>query len=370
MNIAFYWMTMGAYHFARMQAIAALKATSSLKVWESTDLDDHEWVRQDSENGYSVASLFHREMLNNSLVGKAALRLRKRITEGKTDIFVNGAGYFHPLTLLPLLKLKRRQGSKIILWSESTSFDNEPSGFRSFVKKQLVKVYDGAIVAGPVHKEHLLELGMNENSIAVVGNVVDNAFFSTDKPASQRRGFLFVGRLLDIKNVARLIRAYASYRRKCEATAIEPEELVIVGDGPEGPNIRRMAKELRMNGIRLTGSLQVDQVKKEYDQAGAFILPSISEPWGLVVNEAMASGLPVLVSSKCGCAPDLVEEGKNGYIFDPLKEEEIAAAMYRISSEPDKRDAFGKHSLTVIERFSPAAYAERCGTFFESLLNG
>ncbi|MEQ1934042.1 MAG: glycosyltransferase, partial [Fimbriimonadaceae bacterium] len=78
-----------------------------------------------------------------------------------------------------------------------------------------------------------------------------------------------------------------------------------------------------------------------------------------VVNEAMASGLPILASNRCGCAEDLICDGENGFLFSPLDAGEIADCMFRVSSAPNLAQAFGERSASLIEEYSPAKFAER-----------
>jgi glycosyltransferase involved in cell wall biosynthesis len=95
-----------------------------------------------------------------------------------------------------------------------------------------------------------------------------------------------------------------------------------------------------------------------YAHAGAFILPSTSDQWGLVVNEAMASGLPVLVSSRCGCAPDLVAEGRNGFTWDPADAAALTGLLERVSRlHPREREELGQRSQEMIAAFSPGSFA-------------
>src|SRR5206468_3929765 len=116
------------------------------------------------------------------------------------------------------------------------------------------------------------------------------------------------------KNLSRLIRAYHLYR---EQDTVEPWDLVLVGGGPEEISLRRQVNESALKGVWFAGTRQIDDLPIYYALAKCFVLPSVSEPWGLVVNEAMASGLPVLVSDRCGSA-ELVQNGNNGFVFDPL----------------------------------------------------
>jgi glycosyltransferase involved in cell wall biosynthesis len=89
------------------------------------------------------------------------------------------------------------------------------------------------------------------------------------------------------------------------------------------------------------------------------VLPSVSDQWGLVVNEAMAAGLPVLVSSRCGCAPDLVCEGGNGFAFDPENIEALAGRLAQVAGlDQARRAAMGRRSREMIKSFSPEAFAQ------------
>jgi glycosyltransferase involved in cell wall biosynthesis len=103
--------------------------------------------------------------------------------------------------------------------------------------------------------------------------------------------------------------------------------------------------------------------------AGAFVHASTTEQWGLVVNEAMASGLPVLVSNRCGCAPDLVEEGRNGFLFDPYDVSGLADAMYSMAAERTDRVEMGLASQEIIAQWSPQNFAENLARAAERALH-
>ena len=109
--------------------------------------------------------------------------------------------------------------------------------------------------------------------------------------------------------------------------------------------------------MHLPGFKQYDELPVYYGLASAFVHASTTEQWGLVVNEAMASGLPVLVSNRCGCATDLVQEGRNGFTFDPSNVEQLAQLMLKISAfQPFKLSEFGDASRQIISGFDVAAF--------------
>jgi glycosyltransferase involved in cell wall biosynthesis len=112
------------------------------------------------------------------------------------------------------------------------------------------------------------------------------------------------------------------------------------------------------NRVITPGFVQYPELPTYYGLAEAFVLPSTTEQWGLVVNEAMAAGLPVLVSNRCGCAADLVHEGRNGYTFDPYDVDELAGLLVRISSDDCSRKAMGEAGKEIISSWSPDTFAK------------
>ncbi len=110
--------------------------------------------------------------------------------------------------------------------------------------------------------------------------------------------------------------------------------------------------------VHFTGLKSAAELPQYYAFAGCFVLPSTSEPWGLVANEAMAAGLPLIVSRCCGCAEDLLLEGENGCSFDPAIPGDLTTCLTAVSAlESDSLLDMGCRSEEIISRFSPAAWA-------------
>jgi glycosyltransferase involved in cell wall biosynthesis len=173
------------------------------------------------------------------------------------------------------------------------------------------------------------------------------------------RYFLASKRFIPKKNLRRVIEAFALFRTKAGA---DGWHLVILGDGPLEPEVRHWCQELGVTeSVHLQGFRQYDETPTYYGLAGAFIHASTTEQWGLVVNEAMAAGLPVLVSKRCGCATDLVKSGVNGFCFDPENVSEIAGLMWTLAFQTDL-SAFGAASRRIISSWST-------DTFGRSLLS-
>jgi glycosyltransferase involved in cell wall biosynthesis len=133
---------------------------------------------------------------------------------------------------------------------------------------------------------------------------------------------------------------------------------VLLGDGPlrETLNTQHSTLNLHAN-VHLPGFKQYDELPVYYALAKAFVHASTTEQWGLVVNEAVASGLPVIVSDRCGCVPELVNG--NGFTFDPLDEHQLASLLLQMTLLPeDERRRLAETSCRIAENFTPARFAE------------
>jgi len=109
--------------------------------------------------------------------------------------------------------------------------------------------------------------------------------------------------------------------------------------------------------VHLRGFESYDELPIYYGLANAFVHASMTEQWGLVVNEAIASGLPVIVSNRCGCAPELVSD--NGSTFDPTNEHELTARLLEMSSLSDReRKHLGGNSYRIAANFAPERFGE------------
>jgi glycosyltransferase involved in cell wall biosynthesis len=122
---------------------------------------------------------------------------------------------------------------------------------------------------------------------------------------------------------------------------------VLLGDGPLRETLNAQLSTLNLHShVHLPGFKQYDELPVYYALANAFVHPSTSEQWGLVVNEAIASGLPVIVSERCGCVPDLVRD--NGVNFDPMDEHELASRLFKMAAlSDDERRRLGDASYSI-----------------------
>ncbi|WPL19410.1 GDP-mannose-dependent alpha-(1-6)-phosphatidylinositol monomannoside mannosyltransferase [Thiorhodovibrio winogradskyi] len=290
---------------------------------------------------------------------------------GPDVVCLNGWSVGGGLAALHWCLLNQRRS---VIFSDSNAFDKSRYRLLEHIKNRLVALTDSALVAGSASRDYLLSMGFPPSRIFTGYDAVDNDHFSRDcedHPISVYPGifsngdfFLAAARFEDKKNHLRLIDAYDLYRRKAAPNAWP---LVILGDGYLRSEIEAKRETLALeDSIVLPGFVGYDELPVWYQGATCFIHPSTTEQWGLVINEAMASGLPVLVSNRCGCAPDLVEEGRNGYTFDPYDVDALAGLMLKISSDDCDRAAMGQASREIIARWTPQTFAENLARAVEA----
>src|SRR6266513_2023833 len=158
------------------------------------------------------------------------------------------------------------------------------------------------------------------------------------------------------KNLSGLMKGYAFYR---SLAGPNNGKWVLLGDGPLRSHLLSLCHELDLdNDILLPGFIQYRELPAYYALADGFVHASTTEQWGLVVNEAMATGLPVIVSNRCGCVPDLVAKGENGFTFNPESVEDLSKLMVDMSRLSDRRlEEMRAESRRIIAGFTPTHFA-------------
>lgn len=256
-----------------------------------------------------------------------------------------------------------------VVMSESAAGDEPRRAWREWVKRQVVRGFSAALVGGTRHREYAVALGVPADRVFDGYDAVDNDHFAggadrarADSAAVRRRlglperYFLASNRFVPKKNLTGLLRAFAAYRRAAGAGGWD---LVLLGDGPLRGEVEAEVAAAGLTGaVRLPGFRQYDELPAYYGLAGAFVHASSTEQWGLVVNEAMAAGLPVLVSDRCGCAPDLVRDGDTGFTFPPDDPARLAALMARVAADHAGRDRMGRAAREWVGRWSPERFAD------------
>jgi len=362
MKVALLFLNYGPYHLARLAA-----ATRECKElgWEVVGIElarlqaEYDWKTSDAERTAPIITVVADKSLESVSYIRLIRGLQRQLAKVNPDV-VAIAGYAHPAMLSALIWCRLR-GKPAILFSESNEFDAPRNYWRELIKSVIVKGFKAALVGGKASQQYLKKLGMPPDGIFFGYDVVDNDSFDSSKikalpPPIEHPYFLAVNRFVPKKNLLFLLHAYALYRRRSGSDAWR---LVLCGDGPLRGEAEELAVELGVEGcVEFPGFLQQPELLPYFAHAGCFILASIEEQWGLVVNEAMAAGLPVLVSERCGCFQDLVMHGGNGYGFDPTDVERLADLMFKVASDDAKREKMQKASLERIKQFTPSYFAD------------
>ncbi|MDT7858013.1 glycosyltransferase [Rubrivirga sp. S365] len=348
------WPRLGPYHLARLRALHARLGAEgvALTALETATVDTtYAWREEAGPTPYDrVCALPGR-----SMAATPPVQTRRAVTSALDRIDADAVAitsYSTPDAHAALAWCRRRSRVAVLLF-DSRAEDAERSPWRERVKRTLVAQYDAALVAGTPQAAYAVALGVPRRRVFTPLDVVDNAFFRDGAARERGRGgvgFLSVNRFTERKNVGLLVEAYRRYRAAAEA----PWPLVLVGDGPLRPALERAAGE----GVTFAGFAQIEALPAHYGAAGAYVHPARADQWGLVVNEAMASGLPVLVSSGAGCARDLVREGENGFRFAPDDPGALADLLAHVASDRTDRDAMGQASQSIIASYTPEAFAD------------
>lgn len=371
MKYAVCFTNFGPYHLARLRALADLLATRGdrLIAYETAgDERTYPWDRREGAEPFDRVVLFPNRTLEEIPAGACAEAITEALDRDQPDA-LGVVGYVRPESLA-MAHWARRARRPSILMSESQSIDRPRSWYKELIKSRRVNLFDAALVGGPSHRDYLIDLGMPADRIALGYNAVDNPFFETRSdqwradPESRagmpdRPFFLSVSRFVPEKNLVRLIAAFDLYRERAdEATAWD---LVLCGGGPGADEVNAAINQSKhASAIHRPGFLQADALSRWYAHAGAFVLPSVSEPWGLVVNEAAAAAAPLLVSERCGCAQTLVPEpeGTTGARFDPLDAAQIADRLaWMASMSDDDRRALGRRARETAALWGPERFA-------------
>ncbi len=261
----------------------------------------------------------------------------------------------------------RSHGVPALLWAESNVNDRRSRNpIVEFLKSTFIRACRAFVVPGRSSHNYLSGYGVAVSDIFTAPNAVDNNLFAAGAEAARKderrfrdclnlpdRYLLFVGRFVREKGIFDLLDGYALL----PAEKQDEVGIVFVGDGPERAELARRVANLCKGEIRIVGFAQRDQLAIYYGLADVFIFPTHSDPWGLVVNEAMACGLPILATAVAGCVADLVSHGDNGLVVTARDVSGMAKAIAAML-DMGRLQQMGASSQSRIKAFSSLAWAE------------
>jgi glycosyltransferase involved in cell wall biosynthesis len=373
LTLAISFTNFGPYHLARLRALALRLAERGgrLIAYETAGAERlYPWLTSRRDEPFEWVTLFPDQDLESLPRAACARAIVRALDRDRPDALAT-SGYYRP-EVAAALGWSRRTGRHAILMSESQAIDHRRVWWREAIKSRRVRRYSAALVGGPRHRDYLVALGMPRDRIAFGYNAVDNDAFARAADAARRstegrRGlptppyFLAVSRFVPEKNLPRLIGAFAAYRRVCRDR--EPWDLVLCGGGAGASEVAEAVRKSGCPGaIHCPGFLQADELPRWYAFASAFVHPSLMEPWGLVVNEAAACGLPLLVSDRAGCVETLVPDGDparaTGARFDPRDGFDMTRRLQWIAGLAEhERRALGRRAAEVISEWGPGRFA-------------
>lgn len=367
-RVAILFERFGPYHHARLNAVG-----QHFDVWGVEACAEETTYAWDKVEG---AELFHRRTLTKHQTNDHAWKRELHRAMWRTldeirpqVVVVPGWSSADALSALGWCVHNRIPA---VVMSESTAWDEKRVSWKEWIKSRLVKLCAAGFAGGTPHADYLAQLGLPRKNIFLGYDVVDNTHFAAQADFIRgqaeanrklhglpQKYFLASARFVEKKNLFNLIRAFARYRKLAtEQHRHEIWDLVLLGDGALKPALASLVAELGLAGhVCLPGFKQYGELPAYFGLAQAFVHASTTEQWGLVVNEAMASGLPVLVSDRCGCAMDLVAENKNGFTFPPENVEALAQLMLKISDSGFPLNTFGAESRRIIGHWGPERFA-------------
>lgn len=366
------------YSIPRFKAFQSLRPDYTVKVMALSARERlREWGIRKQDLGFDYVEAFFEESLENLNSQAQAERVSEWLKSEDPAVVVI-TGYF--LAGMRAAARWTRQHKRLSIYiGDSQWGDRRRNPVKEWIKGWWARRhYDAAFAAGERAAAYLQMMGFPREKIWTGYDVVDNQTFATGAALARQDGtalrmrlhlpekfFLFVGRFAPEKNLPRLVEAYASYRH---AAGTDAWGLVLVGGGPQEALLRQQVHGIP--DVVFAGAHQSDELGLYYGLASCLILPSVSETWGLVVNEAMAAGLPVIVSHRCGCVAELVRPGFNGYVIDPLDVDGMARTMAVMSSTLVDCASMGDASRQIVALYTPETWANSLSDCIERTAAG
>lgn len=367
-RVAIAFDNFGPYHVARLAGAA--RHMDVLAVETAATSGQYGWNTPDIPAGLQRAILFDSEA-SISRAGLAAAIDCKLEPFSPDAVAIPG---WSTATSLAIAQWAASRGVPVIAMSESNAWDFGRNPAMEFLKRRLAEYFTAGLCTSDGQAEYLRMLGLAPGAIFRGYNAVDNGYFARESArakdaampagdhgplpeAARGRYFLASCRFVPKKNLAGMLTAYARFR---EGRGDDPADwpLVLLGDGELRPALEAQRARLGLSAhVHMPGFRQYDALPAYYGSAGCFVHASTTEQWGLVVNEAMAAGLPVIVSDRCGCAPVLVREGINGHSFPPDNVEALTEAMRAIASQADDT-AMRAASRALVAEWGPDRFGQ------------
>lgn len=337
-SLAVVWGQFGPYHRDRCEGAAlrlrGLYRVVGMEIAQGNAL--YAWADVSSGENFEKITLIPGKTWQQTSWWQRFTALRDGMR--REDVSVAFLCHYDQIEIFLLACWLRLTGRKVFGMHES-KFDDRPRAlWRETIKAILCLPYNGQLAGGARTRLYLRFLGVPDRKIAFGYDSVSMdrvRRLAAAPPAPEgapfaERHFSIVARLVEKKNLFLAIAAYDLYRKAAGPSA---RQLVLLGNGPLEAELRADVARRGLDGVVFAGFVQEEAVAKALATSLALILPSTEEQWGLVVNEAIFMGLPILCSDNVGSRDDLVRTAVNGYVFEPDNAEGLAYFMTRIGAD-------------------------------------
>jgi len=354
-KVLFLWESFGPHHVDRCRACAAeLGGSYEICGVEIATFDaNYQWRGSVGADDFSKLTLFPGIVRQKIGTWRCFRRIVTACLRSRAK-YIFLCNYDAPAIFFSAVVL-RLFGRRLAIMQDSKFDDKQRYLGKEALKSLLYRPYHAALVAGHRAKSYLAFLGIPEERIVIGYDTVSVARIrhsARAEPAPggvphRQRHFTVVARFVPKKNLSLALDAYAAYVvRNPDA----PRELHLCGSGELEPALREQAQRLRLSGVRFRGYLQEHEIARVLASSLALILPSVEEQHGLVINEAVAMGVPVLASDNCGARDLLLRSGINGYIIEPDNAAGLAHFMSLLDHDAEEwtRLARGAHQFEAV----------------------
>ncbi|WP_321806153.1 glycosyltransferase family 4 protein [Burkholderia sp. BCC1993] len=372
MRILFVIGNLSDYHIPRYKSFADLCVERGfevrlIEVYGESGLYEYPQSSRDSfqrDIKYDKRTLFPN--LKEGLVrGWRLLRaIRVEVSDFSPDVIVT-LGYNTNYSIY-LAFGKIFHGYKIIFTSDSKADDGRRSIWKEKLKGLIVSRFDGALVAGNKHRRYVKGLGIPMDRSRVGFDVIDVEMFGEIAAKAKLDEFsvretlclpdryvLCVSRFIDRKNIIGVLEAFGKANERSESVC-----LILIGDGPLESTIRERVGALGLEDkVIMRGSVLNIEMPKYYALAEYLVLGSKYDQWGICVSEAMASGIPTIVTSTCGCADEIVIDNETGFVVAPDDVDALSKKMIELLEEASTRHKLARRAKMLIRDWSPELYA-------------
>jgi glycosyltransferase involved in cell wall biosynthesis len=281
---------------------------------------EDKFVGQNVRSNDALAEKVHFDTISFAKISvfEQCKKMREILKEQKSYKELIGLSYIDLLSWYTAFFLSPKNKNSVVV--ESSYHESKITGWKRILKKIFHNRISKAYCSGRANAKLMQMLDYKGKIVITKGVGIFNYIQQPQYEARKEvKNFIYVGRLVNVKNIDFIIRVF---------NTLPQYNLYIIGGGPCEKKLKGIAKE----NIIFLGMINNKELSQYYQKNDVFILPSKSEPWGLVVEEALNNGLPILLSNKIGCWEELLKEGENGFLFDYDKEDSLKEAIDKITN--------------------------------------